>query len=363
MQAVYLADRVFTGTEWIDDAAVRVKEGIIQQVGRAADEAGYSDSLRIEGWLVPAYIDAQVYGAAGRLFSQFPQPDTLQRMHEVFSAEGTCLFQPTLATNQPGVLRAAIDAVRQYWQQGGQGVHGLHLEGPWLNSKRAGAHVREWMHAPTEEEVQDLLDYGSEVITMVTLAPEICSEKVIRMLLERGIIVSAGHSDLDYEGACDAFDRGITAVTHLFNAMSPLHHRAPGLPGAVLMHERVCSSIIPDGLHVDYAMVKLAGRLMGSRLFAITDAVTETSEGPYRHQHAGNRFECNGTLSGSALSMHQAMTNLVQHGGFSLEEALRMCSLYPAKVLGIDHQYGRIAPLQAARMVVLTPGLELSGVL
>ena len=173
------------------------------------------------------------------------------------------------------------------------------------------------------------------------------------------MILSAGHSNANYQQATNSFERGISTVTHLYNAMSPLHHREPGLVGATLAHSNVRASIIPDGYHVDYAAVAIAKKIMGERLFAITDAVTETSLGPYRHQLAGDRYECNGVLSGSALTMHKAFKNLVEHVQLSVEEALRMCSLYPAQLLRCDHEFGKIAPQATGQFLVLDKALEI----
>jgi N-acetylglucosamine-6-phosphate deacetylase len=257
------------------------------------------------------------------------------------------------------VFRRCIDAVRNYRNSGGQGVHGLHLEGPWLNPQKRGAHIEAYIHPPSIDEVKELLDYGKDVVTMITIAPEICSAEVMEEVLSRGIILSAGHSNATYPQAMEGFDRGIAAVTHLFNAMSPLHHREPGLPGAALHHPKIRASIIPDGHHVDFAVVSLAHRLMGDRLFAITDAVTATEEGPYRHRPEGDKYECNGTLSGSALSMHEAFTRLVKNAGLSLEAALGMCSTGPAEVLGCAHYYGKIAPGYTGQFVMMDKDLKL----
>jgi N-acetylglucosamine-6-phosphate deacetylase len=141
--------------------------------------------------------------------------------------------------------------------------------------------------------------------------------------------------------------------------MTGLHHREPGLVGAVLNHEKVKASIIPDGHHVDFAAIKIAKNLMKERLFAITDAVTETTEGPYQHHLAGDKYECNGILSGSALSMHQACMNLIEHVGVEPEEALRMCSLYPAEAMGCSDHYGKIAPGYRGQFLVVNKQLAI----
>ncbi|HWJ92640.1 MAG TPA: N-acetylglucosamine-6-phosphate deacetylase [Flavisolibacter sp.] len=359
MRKFFSAKEIFTGQEFLRDHTVVVNEGKIENLISSAD----APADRIENFdgctLAPAFIDVQVYGAAGKLFARYPEPWTLRTMQEVFFSQGTILFQPTLATNTNEVFRRSIDALRKYWAEGGKGIPGLHLEGPWLNPKKRGAHVEAWIHPPTMEEVRALLDYGGDTIRMITIAPEVCSEEIIQFILSRGIIVSAGHSDITYDQAIKCFDAGIPAVTHLYNAMSSLHHRAPGLVGAAFTHRRVVSAIIPDGHHVDFAAIKIAKELMGSRLFAITDAVTETLEGPYRHQLAGDKYECDGILSGSSLSMHKAFVNLVRKVGIDKGEALRMCSLYPARLLLCDDRYGKIAPEYDASLLVLGSDLGL----
>jgi N-acetylglucosamine-6-phosphate deacetylase len=150
-----------------------------------------------------------------------------------------------------------------------------------------------------------------------------------------------------------AFDKGITAATHLFNAMSPLQHRQPGLVGAIMDHKSPMVSIIPDGYHVDWAAIRIAKQVLKERMFVITDAVTETSKGAYPHQLAGDKYESSGILSGSALTMAKAVSNLVRHASVDLGEALRMCSLYPARVIGLQHRAGLIEPGFSTNMVVL----------
>ena len=357
------ADRIFTGTEWLIDHAIVIKdakiESIIPRSGVESSKTKHFDNC----FITAAFVDVQVYGASKKLLAAFPDAETLALMYKQFIGEGTCLFLPTLATNTLDVFKKGIDAVREYWKNNGKGVYGLHLEGPWINEIKRGAHVKEWIHSPTVNEVNDLLEYGKDVIKMITIAPEVCSDEVIELILSYDIIISAGHSNATYSEAINGFKNGISTVTHLYNAMSSLQHRSPGLVGATLNHATVRSSVIPDGYHVDYPAISIAKKIMGDRLFAITDAVTETSSGPYRHQLAGEKFECNGTLSGSALSMHKAFKNLVTYAGIEVAEALRMCSLYPAQVLRCDHQYGRITPQAAGQLLVLDKQLEVAEII
>ena len=246
-----------------------------------------------------------------------------------------------------------IDAVKKYWQQGGEGILGLHAEGPWINKLKRGAHIESLIHSPTLNEAKELLEYGKGVIKIITLAPEVCSKEVIELIGSYDIKIFAGHSNATYEEAMQSFDNGITGVTHLYNAMSPLQHRSPGLVGAAFDHPNVMASIIADGYHADYAAIRIAKKIMQQRLFAITDAVTTTTRGYYQHQPEGDKYTSDNILSGSALTMYSAFQNLVNHCNIEPGEALRMCSLYPAQVMDMDNEVGRIAKSYKAKMVLL----------
>ena len=364
MQTAYSAANIFDGERWLADHAMIVSDHVIEKILPATElPADINQSHFEQCTIVPAFIDVQVYGANDKLFSVYPDAATLHIMQQQFTSEGTVLFQPTLATNTIEVFKKGIDAVRVYWSGGGKGVHGVHLEGPWLNVGKRGAHVQELIHSPDIAEVAALLEYGAGVITMITVAPEVCSDAVLKLLTDSGIVVSAGHSNSTFSEAMNAFEKGISAGTHLFNAMSQLHHRQPGLVGAAFQHPTVRFSIIPDGFHVDFAAITIAKKAMGERLFAITDAVTTTNEGAYQHKLVGDKYECNGTLSGSALSMHKAFKNLVKYVGIDTGEAARMCSLYPAQVLRVDDRYGRLAAGYAANAIVLNEEYDIETVL
>lgn len=352
---VYRAKKLFTGTEWLYDHSVTVSGGKVMAV--APFERGQSDAVDCH-ILAPAFIDIQIYGAHNRLLSVYPETASLYELYDYCSKGGASHFQPTVATNETAVFYRCIDAVRAYWKEGGKGCIGLHVEGPWISAAKKGAHLEKFVHSPSLEEARELLDYGKDVITMITLAPEVCSQEVIDLIHSYGVVVSAGHSDATYEKATAAFNSGITAATHLYNAMSSLQHRAPGMVGAIFDHPTVLCSIVPDGYHVDYAAIRIAKKIMQERLFVITDAVTETTEGPYPHHLEGDRYESNGILSGSALTMIKSVRNLVNHAGIELEEALRMVSLYPAQAVKLSDRLGTIETGRAANMVALNEMLE-----
>lgn len=351
MTKTYYADKVFTGEEWLQKQVVTVQDGKIVNISAAASLA----EIPAEKYpvIAPAFMDIQIYGAYDRLLAVYPEAASLHKLYDYCSKGGASHFQPTVATNATEVFFACIDAVRAYWKEGGKGCIGLHVEGPWLHPVRKGAHLEKFIHSPSVEEAKELLEYGKGVITMITLAPEVCSKEVIELIRSYGVIISAGHSNATYAEATTAFDEGITTATHLFNAMSPLQHRAPGLVGAIFNHPKAMASIVPDGFHVDFAAIRIAKKIMQERLFVITDAVTETTEGPYPHHLAGDRYESNGILSGSALTMASSVRKLVHHVGIEPGEALRMVSLYPAQVMQKAHTMGRIANGYDANLVML----------
>jgi N-acetylglucosamine-6-phosphate deacetylase len=202
--------------------------------------------------------------------------------------------------------------------------------------------------------VIDLLKEGGDVIKLITLAPEVCDPELIGMIRDLGIRVSAGHSNATFRQGSDAFKHGVSLATHLFNAMSPLQHRDPGMVGAIFCADNAMASIIPDGHHVNWAALQIAKKQLGERLFVITDAVTDTSQGPYLHQLVNDHYEASGVLSGSSLTMLKALNNLIHFGAIEPEEALRMCSLYPARALGIDDKLGRLAPGYQAQWTALS---------
>lgn len=351
------ADKIFDGEHWIAGNII-FDGGVIRQVSSENQTPAHQ---HYEGcFIAPAFIDIQIYGAHQKLLAVYPEADSLHKLNDYCTKGGATLFLPTVATNSLKVFHQCIDAVKSYWAEGGKGVWGLHLEGPWINPEKRGAHIAAFIHSPSLEEVTALLEYGKDVIKMITLAPEVCSPEVIRLIQSYGITISVGHTAATFEEATAAFDNSITTATHLYNAMSPLQHRLPGTVGACFLHRSAKASIIVDGYHVDFEAVKIAKGLMGERLFVITDAVTETKEGPYQHSLVGgDRYECNGVLSGSAVTMHGSFINLVEKVGIPIEEALRMCSLYPAQAIGADNRYGRIAPQYAAQFLVLDQNLQL----
>jgi N-acetylglucosamine-6-phosphate deacetylase len=322
------------------------------------DHIGFDANTAIP-FIIPALIDLQLYGADGRLLSEFPEKNTIEKIYQYCLESGTGFFQPTIASQSKEVIYASIDAVKAYQAAGGKGCIGLHIEGPWIHTSKKGAHDVSVIHVPDIEEVESILAYGKGIISMITLAPEVCTSAIIKTIQASGVIVSAGHTNASYETAMQFFDDGIPVATHLFNAMSAFQHRAPGVVGALFNHPTAMSSIVPDGYHVDFAAIRVAKKIMGDRLFCITDAVTSTSTGLYQHTLVGEKYESAGTLSGSALTQLKSIQNLVEHVGITLDEAIKMCSVYPAKVLQHKNITGTIEKNKKANLLCLSAELAI----
>lgn len=344
--------------------AILIDEGFVVDI---VNESSIPESYKkedLEGMnIAPSLIDLQIYGGNGRMFSHELSIASLQSTFEYCQSGGAAHFMITMATNSIEKFLQGIEIVKQYWNEGGKGLLGLHLEGPYLNPVKRGAHIESCIKKPTIEEVQMLLSKGKDIVKMMTIAPEICDVKIIRYLLDNLVIVSAGHSNASYKQSINAFKNGIHIATHLFNAMSAFQSREPGMVGAIY-DSGVVSSVVCDGVHVDFAAIRISKKIMGDRLFFITDAVAETTSGEYQHLFKGDRYTLpDGTLSGSALTMMHCVKNAVSHVGIELDEALRMASLYPAKLLGKDFKLGMIAKGYQASFVVFDDELNVKRII
>jgi N-acetylglucosamine-6-phosphate deacetylase len=348
MRQVFLADEIFTGNETLSGRALFIENNIVSDI---LPPGSLPPDIAIEKFpdcfITPAFIDLQLYGGNGKLFSHSLDIESLDATRAYCMAGGCSRFMITMATNSTENFLKGIDTAGEYLSSGKKGLLGLHLEGPWINPVKKGAHIEAFIKRPPRKEVELLLEKGRGVVKMITLAPEQCDDEIIHLIMDHGVLVSAGHSNATYKQANHAFKLGVPAATHLFNAMSPLQGREPGMVGAIYDDANVMSSIICDGVHVDFASVHISKKMMGERLFYITDAVTSISEGYYKHVYKGDRYTLpDGTLSGSCMTMMSTLKNSVEKAGISLEESLKMCSLYPAGLLK-DPFLGKIQKGQA----------------
>ncbi len=355
---------VFDGSTFSSNQAVLISNDLIVDIIPESEIPSSAQLFNLNGYfLAPSFIDLQLYGAHGKLFSQELSFESLQATDDYCISGGCTRFLITMATNTIEKFLRGIQVIKDFQRGNKNGLLGLHMEGPYINPIKRGAHIESCIKKPTVVEVKLLLDKSEGVLKMMTLAPEQCSDEVIQLLLDNNVLVSAGHSNATYQQATDSFNKGITAVTHLFNAMSSLQSREPGMVGAVYDHSTVNSSIVCDGIHTDFTAVRISKKVMKERLFLITDTVTETTEGEYKHVFNKDRYTLpDGTLSGSALTMMKAVNNCVDKVGIPFEEALRMASLYPARVAGLENQFGKIENGYKADLVVLSKEREVKTV-
>jgi len=345
--------RFFRNSELIANQTILINECKIVAFTDGTIPNGYEVIDAEQDYLVPGFIELQIYGSGGNLFSAYPTAETLAQMDTDLISKGTTNFLACVATNSSEIVYQAIEAAKAYRSKS-KGFMGLHLEGPYLNAKRRGAHLAEFIKKATLNEVKTLLEHADGVIKMMTIAPELQDDEVIQLLLDNNVVLSIGHSDATFEQTTEAYSKGIATTTHLFNAMPSIHHRAPNLPTALFNHPTAMASIIADGSHVDFEIIKMSHKIMQDRLFLITDAVTACNIGPYQHQLQGDKFITpDGTLSGSNINMAQAVQNCVNHCDIQLHEALRMASLYPAKVMGLQNNISKIEVGYTANLIIL----------
>jgi len=357
--------RIYSGHEVLDNHAVVVADGLIARVcPRESLPANIEQRDMAGAMIAPGFIDLQLNGCGGVQFNDSLDAlsiETLETMQRANEKSGCTSFLPTLITSSDALMKRAIETMRAYLLKHQHQALGLHLEGPWLSKAKKGTHDPALIRLPDAAMVQYLCD-NADVITKVTLAPENAGSEVIRQLTDARIIVSAGHSNATYEEAKAGFSAGVRFATHLYNAMPAFAGREPGLIGALFDSPDVYCGIIADGLHVHYANVRNAKRIKGDKLVLVTDATApagaDISEfifaGKTIYYRDGLCVDENGTLSGSALTMIEAVQNSVEHVGIALDEALRMASLYPARAMGVERQLGSIEAGKIANLTVFT---------
>ncbi len=367
-----LADTVFDGETLHESAAVLLEGEHVAGVVHQEEVGGVPTIALPPGTLLaPGFIDVQVNGGGGVLLNDNPSVAGIETIAAAHRRFGTTGLLPTLISESREAVRRAIDAVAEAIERKVPGVLGVHLEGPFINLEKRGAHAAAHVVPPDRGFLLRLLDFAP--VRVVTLAPELeGADELMTLAANRGVVVSAGHSDAPFEVAYEALDASVAGVTHLFNAMSAMHHREPGLPGAAFAHPRVVCGLIADGLHVHPEMVALAFRMLGpDRIHLVTDAIAATGmrEGEYplatRRTYLGGdgvpRLE-DGTIAGSVLTMGEAFRNILAFTGCTVPEASRMASTSPAKLIGEGRRKGRLVAGYDADVTVLAPDLSVEAV-
>ncbi|WP_114191762.1 N-acetylglucosamine-6-phosphate deacetylase [Edaphovirga cremea] len=345
--------RIYTGHDVLDDHAVVIADDLIERICPVAELPAGIETRDLGGAiLAPGFIDVQLNGCGGVQFNDSLEAiseQTLEIMQKANEKSGCTSYLPTLITCSDDYMKHGISVMRSYLAKHRHQALGLHLEGPYLSPQKKGTHNPAFIRKPDAAMI-DYLCENADVITKVTLAPERVDENTIRQLSQAGIVVSAGHSNATYEQARKGFAAGISFATHLYNAMPHITGREPGLMGAIFDTPELYTGVIADGHHVAWASIRNAKRLKGEKLVLVTDATAPAGANIEQFIFAGKTIyyrdglcvDENGTLSGSALTMIEAVQNSVEHVGIPLDEALRMATLYAARAIGVDKQLGSI---------------------
>lgn len=367
----YVGARIFDGEVWHDDSALLVADGKVNRIVPAM--ALLDDAERIElggGVLLPGFIDLQVNGGGGVMLNDEPNVEGLSRICAAHARFGTTALLPTLITDTPEITRATVEAGKQARREGVPGFLGLHLEGPHLSVARKGAHDPALIRPMGKADLDLLLSSANDLgVLLATIAPENVTEAQVSELAQAGIVVSLGHTESSFETARVYEKAGARMVTHLFNAMSPLGHREPGLVGAALQSTTLHCGLIADGIHVVGPSMGIALRAKRGqgRIFIVTDAMSPigtdvtsfTLNGREILRKDGRLTLADGTLAGADIDMLSSVRFVHEKLGLPLEEAVRMATVYPAEAIGISHK-GSLRQGADADFVLLNDDLSMN---
>jgi N-acetylglucosamine-6-phosphate deacetylase len=364
--------RIFDGREWHDGKVLVVEDQRIAAITEVAPAGAHT--IDAEGALViPGFIDLQVNGGGGAMFNSEPTPECIARIASAHARFGTTKLLPTLITDNREITAAARKAGREARARNIPGFLGIHLEGPHLSVSRKGAHDPNLIRPMEPADLDALRQYRADAgLLLTTLAPESVSHDQVRALADAGVTVSLGHTDTSSANALTYFEAGARMSTHLFNAMSPLGHREPGLVGATIHSHSAYAGIIADGFHVDpVAMgVALRAKQGPGKIFIVSDAMSTIGtddtglllNGRQIFREGGRLTLADGTLAGADIDMLSSVLFVHRQLGFPIEEAIRMASLYPAEAMAVGDRHGRLLPGYAADFILLEPSLSIRSV-
>ncbi|MEU7910493.1 N-acetylglucosamine-6-phosphate deacetylase [Microbispora bryophytorum] len=371
--SVTLSDARVVTPDGVHDGWLTIEDGRITYIGRGQAPG---DGLGLGGrTVVPGFVDIHTHGGAGGSFPD-GDPETAAAAAALHLSRGSTTLMASLVTAAPDTLARAASALADLCEQGL--LAGIHFEGPYIARSRCGAHEPTLLREPDVAEFRALVKAGRGHVRMLTIAPELPNAlDVIRDAAAEGVAAALGHSDATYEQTIEGIDAGATVATHLYNAMPPLGHRAPGPIAALLQDDRVTVELINDGVHVHPAMLRLAMHAAGAgRTALVTDAMAATGMGDGRYPLGPMTVDVvdgvarlasdapgGGPIAGSTLTMDVAFRRTVREAGRSPVDAALMASLTPARVLGLDGEIGSITVGKYADLVVLDDDLRVGGVM
>ncbi|AKC59889.1 N-acetylglucosamine-6-phosphate deacetylase [Blochmannia endosymbiont of Polyrhachis (Hedomyrma) turneri] len=358
--------QIYTSNEILDQHIIIIDQEIIKGIYPKHKLPKMIKQYNLCGAILsPGFIDLQVNGCGGVQFNNGENAlstQTLEIMQKTNHRFGCTSFLPTLITTTNSCMIKAIDTVRFFLKNNRNQILGLHLEGPYLNPQKSGTHNVNLIRQPTKPMVNYLCE-NHDVIVKITLAPEKVKDSIIRKFNKSGICVSIGHSNATYQESKQSFNAGVSCATHLFNAMSLLNAREPGVVGAIFDTPEIYCSIIADGLHVNWANIRIAKYIKGDHLILSTDSTAPAGANNIKEFLFSNKkinclhgvcLDQNGIFSGSSLTMIDAIRNTVKFVGLTLYETLRMATLYPARAIGVDNKLGSLSMNKIANLTAFT---------
>ena len=370
----YVGAEIFNGHSRYRHSVLLVKGGRVAGIVPESEVPSGCDTVELDGGLITAgFVDLQVNGGGGKMLNNAPSVDTIRTICDAHLQFGTTSLLPTLITDTKEQTDAAISAAKLAISNGITGVIGMHLEGPHLSIARKGAHDPALIRTMQAEDCRQLCALANDLPSLLlTVAPESVTQTQITELSNSGAIVSLGHTDTDYQTACEVAVSGATCVTHLFNAMSQLGNREPGVVGATLDTKKLFAGLIADGIHVNPATIRVAIRAKqgAGRLFLVTDAMASlgtdrkefTLNGRRILRRDGRLTLGDGTLAGADLDMISAVRFMVNEINLDIDEALRMASLYPAQLLKREGEIGSLVTGARADIAHLNEQLQILNV-
>lgn len=370
MSEYRLFGRAFVDGVIRDDVLVTINRGRIADVARVGSAPAGAE--RVHGLIVPGFIDMHVHGGSGSDFMD-ARPDGNRKILRFHARHGTTALAATTLSSSVADLDTAVKTIAATAagdDDTGAEICAIHLEGPYINRRNAGAQDVASIRPADIHEITALLAAAPRLKFVITLAPEIEGARALIEHFRGRVLFSIGHTSGDFADAVAALEWGASHFTHLFNAMTGMHHREPGVVGAALVSADATAELIADGIHVHPAVLRVATSLLPNRIALVTDAIRACglAEGRYKLYGYditvadGTARLANGTLAGSVLTMAQAVQNMVELAGLPLESVLPLATEVPARILGIADRKGRLERGYDGDVVVLSPRFQVERV-
>lgn len=358
--------KIICPDEIIDGGVVYIKDGKILSVQRKLEKE-YLDNIEIldfsKNIISPGYIDLHTHGGHGYDVMDNTEESIMKIASMQMEHGVTSFLATTVSASEKDILKCISNIKEVMRSNYVTNILGIHLEGPFINNLKKGAHNPDYIINPNVKIISNILSGNSNIIRIVTLAPELKGAKeIIKILKQKDIIISVGHSNLTFEGLMEIIDLGVTHITHIFNGMNELHHRNPGIPCGALLSDKLKVEVIADGIHIHPAVIKLIVKLKGvGNVILVSDSncATEMGDGIYeinklKIQVAEGvaRLE-DGSLAGSTITVDKAVKNIIKWGVASIPDAIKMATINPAKAIRIDNYKGLIAEGKDADIIIL----------